>query len=128
MEQLGWGGDIAVLGGANMISFGLDLIFAILAIIAFGMTVWALVHAIRTPANAFVAAGKLQKKWWLLILGLGTLFSFATAWGYFGASGLARLNIFAIASVIAAGVYLADVKPAVTGMGKGGNNGPYGPW
>ena len=38
------------------------------------------------------------------------------------------LSIFTIASVIAAGIYLADVRPAVKGIGKGGNQGPYGPW
>jgi hypothetical protein len=46
--------------------------------------------------------------------------------GYFG-GGLP--NIFTIAAVIAAGIYLADVKPAVNGYrGGGGSQGPYGPW
>ena len=34
------------------------------------------------------------------------------------------LIIFTIASVIAAGIYLADVRPALKGIGKGGNQGP----
>ena len=38
------------------------------------------------------------------------------------------LGIFSILAVIAAAVYIVDVKPAVKGMGRGGNNGPYGPW
>ncbi|GAA3443869.1 DUF2516 family protein [Planomonospora venezuelensis] len=105
----------------------LDLIFWILAIIAFGMSIWALVHALRTPARAFAVAGKQTKKLWTIILGFATLFSFASAVGYFGI-GLGQLNIFAIAAVIAAGIYLADVKPAVSQTGKGGNSGPYGPW
>ncbi|MFC4590653.1 DUF2516 family protein [Sphaerisporangium corydalis] len=103
----------------------LDLIFWLLAIGAFGLCAWALFHALRTPARAFAVAGKLNKRLWLLILGLATLFSFAAAVQY-----LSVLSIFTIASVIGSGVYLADVKPAVGEIGKGGGsgNGPYGPW
>ena len=38
--------------------------------------------------------------------------------------------VFSIIAIVAAGVYLADVKPAldqVTGRGSG-NQSPYGPW
>ncbi|GGK94973.1 hypothetical protein Sme01_57760 [Sphaerisporangium melleum] len=104
----------------------LDLIFWVLAIAAFCMCAWALFHAIRTPARAFAIAGKLSKPAWLAILGLAALFSFAAAVGYLG-----TLSIFTIASVIASGVYLADVKPAVGEIGRGGSSGssgPYGPW
>ncbi|GHE30657.1 hypothetical protein GCM10017673_36690 [Streptosporangium violaceochromogenes] len=110
-----------------MIFQGLSIIFWILSIIAFGMSAWALFHSIRTPARAFAITGKQTKKLWLIILSLATLFSFASAVGYFGL-GLGQLNFFAIAAVIAAGIYLADVKPAVSEVGKGGNQGPYGPW
>lgn len=105
----------------------LDLIFWVLAIGAFAMSAWALVHAVRTPARAFAVAGKQSKKLWLIILSVAALFSFASAVGYFGI-GLGQLNLFAIAAVIAAGIYLADVKPAVSEVGKGGSSGPYGPW
>ncbi|MEU8265546.1 DUF2516 family protein [Sphaerisporangium sp. NPDC049002] len=102
----------------------LDLIFWVLAIGAFGLCAWALIHALRTPARAFAMAGKLNKRLWLLILGLATLFSFAAAVKY-----LSVLSIFTVASVIGSGIYLADVKPAVGEIGKGGgNSGPYGPW
>ncbi|MFF4417558.1 DUF2516 family protein [Streptosporangium sp. NPDC001559] len=110
-----------------MISVGLDLVFWVLSIIAFGMSAWALFHATRTPVRAFAVTGKQSKRFWLIVLGLAALFSFASAVGYFGI-GLGQLNIFAIASVVASGIYLADVKPAVSEIGKGGNQGPYGPW
>jgi uncharacterized membrane protein YbhN (UPF0104 family) len=105
----------------------LDLIFGLLSIAAAGMSIWALIHAIRIPSKAFAIAGKQTKKLWLIILSFATLFSVASAVGYFGV-GLGQLNIFAIASVIAAGIYLADVKPAVNEYKGGGNQGPYGPW
>ncbi|MFI6293498.1 DUF2516 family protein [Nonomuraea sp. NPDC050790] len=120
----------------SMINGVLNLLFLVLAAGIFGMSVYALIHAVRVPANAFVSAGKLQKNLWLLILGLATLFSAAGAWSYLNAflvvGGVAFIGIgvgiFSILAVIAATVYIVDVKPAVKGMGRGGNNGPYGPW
>jgi hypothetical protein len=109
-----------------MIHGVLDLIFWVLSIAAFAMSGYALFHGARTPARAFAVAGKRTKRFWMIILALAALFSFSSAVGYFGI-GLGQLNIFAIASVIAAGVYLADVKPAVSEVGRGGA-GPYGGW
>jgi len=48
-----------------------------------------------------------------------------------GILGLGRgTGFLAIVAIVAAGVYLADVKPALDQvMGRGqGNQGPYGPW
>ncbi|MEU8358121.1 DUF2516 family protein [Nonomuraea sp. NPDC048882] len=114
-----------------------NLLFLVLAVAILGMSVYAFMHAVRVPTNAFVSAGKLKKNLWLLILGLATLFSAAGALSYFDAFmqvggttflGIG-LGIFSIAAVIAATIYIVDVKPAVKGMGgRGGNNGPYGPW
>ena len=52
----------------------------------------------------------------------------ATLLGFVSVGGLG--GILAIVAVIAAGVYLADVKPALDQvMGKGRRSeGPYGPW
>ncbi|MFG1709097.1 DUF2516 family protein [Nonomuraea sp. M3C6] len=120
----------------NLINGVFNLLFLVLAAIIFGMSVYALVHALRVPTNAFVSAGKLQKPLWLLILALATLFSGAGAWSYFNAFMIVGslqfigigLGIFSILAVIAATVYIVDVKPAVKGMGGRGNSGPYGPW
>jgi uncharacterized protein DUF2516 len=39
------------------------------------------------------------------------------------------LNIFGLIAFVAAGVYLADVRPAVRQIsGGGGSSGPYGRW
>ncbi|GII34665.1 DUF2516 family protein [Planotetraspora mira] len=106
----------------------LDLIFWLISIAAFIMSAWALIHAIRIPTKAFPAAGKQTKPLWLVILGFATLFTFAAAVNYQN-MGVGLPGIFTIAAVIAAGIYLADVKPAVNGYRRGGGNqGPYGPW
>lgn len=122
----------------DLINGGLNLLFLLLAIGIFGMAVYAFVHALRVPDNAFISAGKLKKNIWLIILALATLFSAGGAWSFLQAFlflggmqfiGLGAVNIFSIAAVIAAVVYIVDVKPAVKGMGgRGGSSGPYGPW
>ena len=47
-----------------------------------------------------------------------------------GVVALGGLGLLAIIAIVAAGVYLADVKPALDQvMGRGtGRQGPYGPW
>ncbi|MEO3875427.1 DUF2516 family protein [Nonomuraea sp. B12E4] len=121
----------------NLINSVFNLLFLVLAAIIFGMSVYGLVHALRVPTAAFTSAGKLQKKIWLIILALATLLSGGGLWQYFtvflfigGGTfiGLTSLGIFSIAAVIAATIYIVDVKPAVKGMGGRGNSGPYGPW
>jgi Protein of unknown function (DUF2516) len=36
--------------------------------------------------------------------------------------------LFGIIAMVAAIVYLVDVRPAVRGVRRGGGAGPYGPW
>ncbi|WP_129338877.1 DUF2516 family protein [Cellulomonas endophytica] len=101
-------------------------IFLLLGLVVLGMAVWGLVDLLRRPAAAFVSAGKLTKTKWGLILGAATLLSFATL----GAGGLPFL---ALLSAVAAGVYLADVKPAIEPYSRRGGRGPsgggpYGGW
>ncbi|MCT9934782.1 DUF2516 family protein [Planotetraspora sp. A-T 1434] len=105
----------------------LSLIFWLLSVGAFILCVWALIHAVRIPSRAFPAAGKQTKQLWLIILGLATLFTFAAAVNYMGI-GMGLPSFFTIVAVIASGIYLADVKPAVNEYRGGGNQGPYGPW
>jgi hypothetical protein len=66
---------------------------------------WAFVDALIRPAQAYVAAGKLTKPAWLLILGLTV------------ASALV-LNSFTLMLIgtVAAFVYILDVKPALASV------------
>jgi Protein of unknown function (DUF2516) len=75
------------------------------------VVVWALVDAAARPTAAFVAAGKQTKLIWLGILALALVL----AW-FGGVLGLG------LVSAVAAGVYLADVRPAVR------DTRPGGPW
>lgn len=69
------------------------------------LMVWAIagvIICIRTPAGAFVAAGKWIKNGWLAVCALSAAI-FA----------IAPLSFFGIAAIVAVGVFFADVRPAV---------------
>ena len=76
------------------------------------LAVWALVDAIMRPAAAYVAAGKLSKPAWMAITGVATLVLYL--WG--------PLHFFGLPAVVAAVVYLVDVRPAVCGLPRGNSN------
>jgi Protein of unknown function (DUF2516) len=99
------------------LSLVIGLVFAggAVALAGFG-----LVDALRHRPDAFTAAGKRTKNFWLAVLGACVLLSlflfpspFSLQW---------------IIAVVGAGVYAADVRPALRRvMGRGSsNNGPYG--
>ncbi len=99
-----------------------NAIVLLLSVVAIGVEAFAVFDCLRRRPDAFVAAGKRTKQFWLLVTGVALLLGFVSLGG---------LGFLAIVSVIAAGVYLADVKPAldqVTRRGGGSSQGPYGPW
>jgi hypothetical protein len=103
-----------------------NLIVLVLGVAAFITEVFALVDAIRHRPDAYLAAGKLTKQRWLIILGVATAIGFI----FFLSNPLGFLAIIAF---VAAAVYLADVRPALrAASGRGGSGGsrmgPYGPW
>lgn len=98
-----------------------DGIALILSIGVIALALFAFVDSLRHRVDAYPAAGKLTKPIWCAILGVGFLLALLT----FGTP----LNIFTLLAVVAASVYLADVRPALRRvLGGGRSNGPYGPW
>jgi len=85
----------------------LGLHYAVLALAA-----WALVDALIRPAAAYVAAGKLTKPAWGAITGLALVIAYFTA----------PLTFLWLPAVIAAIVYLVDVRPALRGLRRGNNS------
>lgn len=84
------------------VQLGLALL---LSVIALGLEVFALAHAARQRPDAFAAAGKSTKQRWVLGLVL------AVALGIISLGP--GLGLLTIIGVVIAGVYLADVKPAI---------------
>jgi hypothetical protein len=66
---------------------------------------WALVDCLRRPAAAFVAHGKQTKQIWLAILVVALVIALTVGF----------LSFLGTIAVVAAIVYLVDVKPAVSG-------------
>jgi uncharacterized membrane protein YvlD (DUF360 family) len=76
------------------------------------LAAWALVDALIRPAPGYVAAGKLTKPAWSAITALSLVLA------YFVPS----FSFLWLPAVIAAIVYLVDVRPAIRALRRGGNN------
>ncbi|MDE8669431.1 DUF2516 family protein [Pseudarthrobacter sp. H3Y2-7] len=111
------------MDGQMMIFYVERAVFFVLALVALGLEAWALLDCVRHKSAAFEATGKRTKTFWLALTGGATLIgviSLFSSGGLFGTLGL-----FGLAAVVAASVYLADVRPAVKDAGRGGSR-PYG--
>ena len=85
------------------------LLLLVLTWAALGLAAWAFIDALVRPAAGFVAAGKLTKPAWLAITGLATVVVY-----FFG-----LMSFFGLPAIVAAVVYLVDVRPAVRGLRRG---------
>jgi len=86
------------------------------------LTGFAFFDVLRRKGALFPHVGKLSKNVWLGILGAAFLISIVS---FGGSSTLGFLNVI---GVIAAGVYLADVRAKLKQIdgGGGSQHGPYG--
>ena len=82
----------------------------ILYVASQALTAWAFADALIRPAAGYVAAGKLTKPGWVAITGLAVLIIFWTK---------TPMSLLGLPAVIAASVYLVDVRPAVRGLPRG---------
>ena len=103
-----------MFGSLNIL---IALVFAGGAVVLSG---FGLVDALRHRPDAFTAAGKRTKNFWLVVLGVAVALSLVSVYSAF--------SLPWIIAVVGAGVYAADVRPALRRvMGRGSsNNGPYG--
>jgi hypothetical protein len=86
--------------------------------VLFGVKLFAAIDAAVRPQSAYRVSDKQSKAFWVVILVVAVL---AFGWGLLGLAGL-----------IAAIVYLVDVRPRLrevrAGRSQGSTYGPYGPW
>lgn len=85
-------------------------ILTITTLAIFVIQAWALLDAISHRAEAFVAADKMTKKAWLVILGVA-LAAHMLIW-----SPISLLNII---GTVAALVYMVDARPALRSLTRG---------
>ena len=76
------------------------------------LALWAFIDAVIRPAAAFVAAGKLTKPGWMAITGIAAMVLYFRG----------PLDFFGLPAVVAAVVYLVDVRPAVRGLRRGNSS------
>lgn len=114
-----------------MLMLGFAGFLGILKIVLMGLAAFGLFDAAFRREDAFRAAGKQNKAFWLIVLAITLVVSYL----------FSILSILPIAGVIASIVYIVDVRPAVrqiSGGGGGGwgrrrgggssSDGPYGPY
>ncbi|GAA3229015.1 DUF2516 family protein [Streptomyces sp. XM83C] len=91
---------------------------------------FALIDAAIRREDAYRAADKQTKPFWLIVLGLSFLVNVANL-------TLASMWFLLIIGLVATIVYMVDVRPALRGLSGGGgwgrrrgssSDGPYGPW
>jgi Na+/H+ antiporter NhaA len=99
----------------SILLFPLNGALLLVNLVALVIVVVALIDAAIRRDTAYVAAGKQTKIFWILVLVVGLFIT--------------------LVGVIAAIVYLVDVRPAVREVGGGGggrpgssSDGPYGPY
>ena len=84
-----------------------DIILSLLSLVMFVAQAFAFVDAATQRPDAYVAADKLTKKAWLIILGLAVA-AHMLFWH--------PINIFNLVGIVAAIVYLVDVRPAIRSL------------
>lgn len=89
--------------------------FLVIGLAIVVVKVFALVDVATRRQSAFPAAGKQSKQFWVIVLVVALLTSF--------------VGLLSLIGLVAALVYLVDVRPAVKEVPRGGGSaGPYGPW
>jgi hypothetical protein len=76
------------------------------------LTVWAFADAVIRPAAGYVAAGKLTKPAWAGITALAAVIIYLQG----------PMTFLGLPAVIAAVVYLVDVRPTVRGVQRGNSS------
>ncbi|MGC4175531.1 DUF2516 family protein [Demequina sp.] len=84
------------------------LLLLTISVAIFVVAVWALIQAFRFPPEAYVAAGKRTKNFWLAITGGATALSFL---GLPPSYGFGMGFIFWTASAAGALIFFVDVLP-----------------
>ena len=91
--------DVFALEGYTMVLVEIGLL---------AVKIYAFVSSLRFSDEAYRAAGKLNKAAWTVILGLGVVAQVVLAGS--------PLNLINLVMTVAALVYLADVKPALSSL------------
>jgi hypothetical protein len=93
------------MGGLNVFEVE-GIVRLVIAFVILVIAIYAFINSLLWSAESYEAAGKLTKPAWCTILGLGVVLQLVPI-------GLALVNIIML---VAALVYLADVRPALASL------------
>ncbi len=96
----------------NSIELAVLIACAIIEVVAFA-------HCLSQRADAFPVVGSLSKPAWLAILAGAALVTICTINPRIDSSGSSGFSIFSFIAIIAAGVYMLDVRPAIKDVTNG---------
>ncbi|MHB9860775.1 DUF2516 family protein [Streptomyces sp. YIM S03343] len=99
-----------------MLMVGFSGFLWLLQILLMGLAAFGLFDAAFRREDAFRAADKQNKVFWLIVLGLALAVS----------TFLSVLSILPIVGAVASIVYIVDVRPALKQIGGGGGGGGWG--
>jgi hypothetical protein len=99
-ERPGYAGTVSIFALPSLIE-------GLVSLVMFGMQAFAFANAVAQRPDAFVAADKLTKTAWLIILGLGVA-AHMLFWQ--------PLGLLNLVGIVAAIVYLVDVRPAIQSL------------
>ena len=109
----------------NLVEF---FVLVVLGLVALGMQLWALSDSLRTPPAVFERVYKKTKTFWTALTAASAFFGFLYVIVPLTSLTVPSLGmgmILSLAGATAAGVYLADVRPALAearGRGRGQQN------
>jgi len=83
-------------------------VMLVVYVVLLAVKLFAFISALTFSADHYRAAGKWSKQGWTIVLGLAVLLQ--------AIPGLMPLTFINLAFTIAAFVYLADVRPALSGL------------
>lgn len=111
---------------SSILVLGFAGFMGLLKILLMGLAAFGLADAAFRREDAFRAANKQNKVFWLIILGITLVVSYL----------FSVLAMLPIAGAVASIVYIVDVRPALKQVSGGGgrrsggssSDGPYGPY
>ena len=112
------GAGSPTIGGVESISLVQGTLSIVLGLLALALAGYSLVDALRQRADAYPATGNQSKMFWLAILGVAVAIAVVSLFN--------PLNLFNLIAVVAAGVYLTRVRPAIRAItGRGPSTGGW---
>ncbi|MCP9944324.1 DUF2516 family protein [Streptomyces somaliensis] len=105
-----------------MLMSGFNSLLGLLSLVMLALAVVALAFAALAREDAYRAADKQTKPFWLIVLGVTVVVNVFPI-----------LLVLQLAGLVATIVFMVDVRPALRGVSGGGrrgssSDGPYGPY